>query len=271
MFDLLHMDLRRLRRDKAAWIVFAVFCGVLLFVCGMMALTSSEAFVEKMYSLGGQVSVTVNEQREMVQDAAETREMLAGGSHADFFYGTFCTGGGLSVFIVILSTLFVCEDFTSGFSKNIFSVHQRKTPYILSKSLTLLCATTGFLAAGILLCEVFIALFGLPLAASPLADYAKYILQAWLTVAAFAVQNVFFSVWTRNIALSMILSFVCAGGVVSMALGSAGRLFGLDLTRFTIAGAAAGDGLSIFSAAVCLVWIAVYAAFGTLALRRRDI
>ena len=41
MFDLLHMDLRRLVRDRALYIILAVFGVILLFVCVMMALTSN--------------------------------------------------------------------------------------------------------------------------------------------------------------------------------------------------------------------------------------
>ena len=111
----------------------------------------------------------------------------------------------------------------------------------------------------------------MPLAASPLADFAKYFFQAWLTVVAFAVQNVFFSILTRNIALSMILSFVCAGGLVGMTLGTIGNLFRLNLIQFTLAGVSAGNGISVFSLVVCLAWIGIYLLLGTWALRRRDI
>lgn len=66
MFDLLHMDLRRLVRDRALYIILAVFGVILLFVCVMMALTSNGDLMEKMYSLGGQVTLTVSEQGEML-------------------------------------------------------------------------------------------------------------------------------------------------------------------------------------------------------------
>ena len=48
MFDLLHMDLRRLVRDRALYIILAVFGVILLFVCVMMALTSNGDLMEKM-------------------------------------------------------------------------------------------------------------------------------------------------------------------------------------------------------------------------------
>lgn len=271
MFDLLHMDLRRLVRDRALYIILAVFGVILLFVCVMMALTSNGDLMEKMYSLGGQVTLTVSEQGEMLRDAADAQLLLAQTTRANFFYTVFCSGGGLSVFIVILSTVFVYEDFSSGFAKNIFSVHRRGVSYLLSKSAAMLCAVTGFLVFGTLFTHLLVTLFRMPLAAGTLSDFARYFFQAWLTVVALAVQNVFFVVWTRSIAVSMILSFCCAGGVFGIVLGSVGKLFRLDLVRFTLAGACAGDGLNVFSAVVCLCWIGVYLFLGTWALRRRDI
>lgn len=271
MFDLLRMDLRRLARDKATYIILATFCAIMVLVCGMMALEANDALMEGAYSLGGGASLTITEHTEMIQDAAEAQQLLAGSSRANFFYTTFCSGGGLSVFIIILSTLFVCADFSSGFAKNIFSLRQRKAPYILSKSLTLLCALTGFLLVGGVLLEVLFRVFRLPLAPSPLSEYAAYFLQAWLTTAAFTVQNVFFSVWLRNAAGSMILSFVCAGGVLGILLDFLGGLLGLKLAPFTLAGAVSGMGLSAFSAVVCVVWLGIYLLLGAVTLRRKDI
>ena len=156
MFDLLHMDLRRLVRDRALYIILAVFGVILLFVCVMMALTSNGDLMEKMYSLGGQVTLTVSEQGEMLRDAADAQLLLAQTTRANVFYTVFCSGGGLSVFIVILSTLFVYEDFSSGFAKNIFSVHRRGVSYLLSKSAAMLCAVTGLLVFGTLFTQLHV-------------------------------------------------------------------------------------------------------------------
>lgn len=278
MFDLLRMDLRRMRRAKAFWVTLAIFCGIVLLLCVGLAITSNADLVMKFADLGGKIIVDgaaatdpSQAQSELLQEAAEAKAELAGMSKAQFFYSLFCQGGGLSVFIAILTAIFVCEDFSSGFAKNIFSVRSRGVSYVLSKGLTLFCTTGVFIAICFLLAQACFFLLRMPLMPSGAAEYAKYLLQAWVVVGAFAVQTVFFSVWLRNVGLGIVLSFVCGGGVVAMGLQSCAQLFGFDLMPYLLFHGLMTDGLTLQSVFVCLGWSVFYLLLGTVALRRKDI
>ena len=278
MFNLLHMDLRRMSRDKAFWVVLAVLVVVLVFLCSMLAITSNEGSLVKFASVGG--TVTVNgetysdpalAQAELAAEAAEAQAELASMNKATFFYQFFSQGGGLSVFIAILSTLFICADFSSGFVKNIFSVRNRGFSYIAAKAVTLTCATAAFIGVIFVLAQLCFVAFGLPLAPAGAAEYASYLLQAWVMGSAFAIQNLFFCVWLRSVALGITLSFVCGGGIAAMLLQNVLGLFGLDPTPYLLFGTMTNNGFTLQGTVVCLVWSAFYMALATLILRRKDI
>ena len=278
MFDLLRMDLRRMAKAKAFWVTLIIFCGVILLLCITMTITADAELVTRLASWGG--TVTINgqaitdagqAQAELIAEAAEARAELQSMSKPQFFYSLFCQGGGLSVFIAILCTLFVCADFSSGFAKNIFSVRRRGPSYLLAKAVTMICTTGVFILLCTVLCQVCFAVLRMPLQPGTLPEYAKYLLQAWVAISAFAIQNVFFCVWLRSVGLGMVLSFVCAGGVAAMAIESLTRLFGLNLTPFLLFGATATNGLTLGGLAACVVWSAVYLLLGTVILRRKDI
>lgn len=278
MFDLLRMDLRRMARGKAFWVTLAVFCGVILLLCTTMAVTADADLVTKFASWGGTVTVngqTITDaaqaQAELIAEAAEARAELESMNKAQFFYSLFCQGGGLSVFIAILSTLFVCEDFSSGFAKNIFSVRRRGASYLLAKAAAMVCATGVFILLCTALCQVCFIALRMPLQPGTAAEYARYLLQAWVAVSAFAIQNIFFCVWLRSVGLGIVLSFVCAGGVAAMAIEAVTRLFRLNPTPFLLFGATMTDGLTPAGAVVCAVWSAIYLLLGTVVLRRKDI
>lgn len=278
MLNMLHMDLRRMRGAQAFWVTLAIFCGIVLLLCVGLAITSNADLMTKFAAMGGTLTVdgeTLSDpsmaQSELLAEAAEARAELTAMSKARFFYSLFCQGGGLSVFVAILTAIFVCEDFSSGFAKNVFSVRNRGVSYMLAKSLTLFCTTGVYIAICFVLAQVCFVVLGMPLIPSTVGEYAKYLLQAWVVVGVFAVQTAFFSVWLRSVGLGIVLSFVCGGGVVAMLLQSFTHLFGINLMPYLLFGCLTADGLTVRSILVCLGWSLFYLLVGTVALRRKDI
>lgn len=271
MFNLLHMDLRRLRRGKVFYIMLAVFAAIVLFTTFMIFLTSNPALAQAFAGVGISVNVTDMETREIIQDANQMLAMVTSMTKAEFFYSIICKGGGLAVLVAILSTLFVCEDFSGGFAKNIFSIHERRSGYIVAKAVTMMCASGVLALVGTLLSYLFVALFRLPMANGELSTALSYLLQAWLVGSAFAVQNIFLCVLTRSIALGIVGSFICAGGVAAMVPESVLGLFRLSVMEYTLYGCTTAPGLTVKMVLVCAAWIAVYLVLGTLVLRKKDI
>lgn len=278
MFNLLHMDLRRMATDKAFWVNLTILIAVMLFLCSMLAITSNEDSLVNFAAMGGKITVngeTITDpelaQAELAAEAAEAQAELAGMNKAQFFYQFFSQGGALSVFMAILSTLFVCADFSSGFVKNIFSVRNRGLSYIAAKAVTLTCATAAFISILFVLAQICFWAFRLPLASASAAEYISYLLQAWVMGSAFAIQNLFFCVWLRSIALGITLSFVCGGGVAAMLLQNVLRLFGFDPTPYLIFGTMTNIGITLQGTVVCLAWSAFYLALAIFILRKKDI
>ena len=202
----------------------------------------------------------------------------------------------MTVLMAVISSIAVCDDFSTGFSKNIFSFHIGKTSYIISMLCMLAAVSAFFIAA---LSGFTFLLFRVMGFENPLGSSWRLLLMfliGWLGLVSLTAQNLFFCVLTGSPVLSIILSIACglgaAAGVLQLAVG----MTGLHIAEFFpsynvlmapyISGSSAAANHSLLAAMlgknitvsapllsviVSLFWTAVYSLLAAAVLKKKDI
>ena len=216
MFNLLRMDLRRLFRTRSFYIVLAVTAAIIVFMSVMMAAVADPERLEALESTG--VVVTDGSDGEI---RAELMRM----TQLEFAHE--CMGSGfLLIMVGIGVTLFVHNDFSSGFVKNICAVRPRRPEYVLSKALVAGVYSAALTVLGILLLTTLPILAGLPLTASPVARILQYSFWLWLPCWAFGLTGVLLVLLTRGTTLGILVAVFSGGGVVAMLVQGLCQKFG---------------------------------------------
>ena len=126
MFNLLRMDLYRVKRSKSVYICFGTLLAATVFVFGMMWLLATPQGQEISLRIGMLSANEVNESNYILE-----------GYDSLIFYRDICLdGGAYNLIFGIWVMLFVCADFQSGFIKNVMALHQNRWNYIGSKVMT---------------------------------------------------------------------------------------------------------------------------------------
>ena len=136
----------------------------------------------------------------------------------------------MSTLIVIVSSVIVCDDFTTGFGKNIFSYYPKRRDYIFSKLLTL-----GFVSGFFLLFLTGATLLLFPAAGfqNPLGNpvqLAAMLVLGWAGLFSLCAQNLLFCMLTRRVLVSVLLSVSCALGLFGAAADFMAGLFGVHIS-----------------------------------------
>lgn len=256
MLNLFRMDLRRLLRGKALYILIGVLTVVVL------------------------SSVL------MAGESANITDMLGASSGGMFDMeggGGFGSGMGLSIIyglLGLIAMLFICNDYSSGFAKNIFTVHVSKRNYIVSKLLTMMVAAA--IMIGTFLVELFILclLTGKGVIIDNPLGLVMFIFQKWLISGAFAAVYIFINLLTRSKAVGSIMAFLIGMGGLVMGLQLFFGMIGIDgavITESTIYGASnlAGlefDALTLLRVfGVAAAWTVVYGFLSQKVLVAKDV
>ena len=134
--------------------------------------------------------------------------------------------------MAIVSAIFVCDDFTTGFGKNIFSYYPKRSWYIISKLMTLAIVSGFFLIVFTLLTFLSFRLMGFENAMGNLNSMMLMLVIGWLSLMSLCAQNLLFCMLTRKVVLSSILSILCGLGVVSGVLEFFSGFFGIHVGSF---------------------------------------
>ena len=269
MFNLLRMDLRRLVRTRSFYIVLAVTAGFLLLMILMVSAVSNPETLDAMQSSG--MVVVEGDDHQMGE---EIRSM----SRLEFVHE--CLGSGFLLMITCIGmTLFVNGDFSSGYVKNICFARPRRREYVLSKVLVAGMYSGVLVIVGILVSLVGPALFGLHLAASPIARILQYTFWMWLPNWAFGMLGLVLVLLTRSSTLGIIMAILSGGGVVAVLLQSLCQRFGWpDLAQYMLSMVASyqcvpmlGTEQMVMILACAAGWGLVYAAGSLIAMEKRDI
>lgn len=225
MFNLLRMDLRRLFRTRSFYIVLAVTAAMFVFMTAMMAAVADPERLEALESTGMVATDRSND---------DIRAELMGMTQLEFAHE--CMGSG---FLLIMTgigvTLFVHNDFSSGFVKNICFARPRRREYVLSKALVTGVYSVILTTLSILLLVTLPILAGLPLTASPVGYILQYSFWIWLPCWAFGLTGMLLVLLTRGTTLGILAAVFSGGGVVAILVQSLCQKFGWpDLAQYML-------------------------------------
>ena len=108
----------------------------------------------------------------------------------------------------IMLSFFVCDDFSSGFAKNIFTVHANRFDYIVSKILSMMVASGVLMLLSLIESIGFCLISGI--AIGNIGGIIVFWVEKWLLSAAFAAAILFVSLLVRNKGLGFL--FACLFG-----------------------------------------------------------
>ncbi|MEZ3485111.1 MAG: ABC transporter permease [Lachnospiraceae bacterium] len=208
MFNLLRMDLYRVKRSKSLYICFLLLMLATVLVYGMMWMLETPK--------GQEISLRIG----MItpQEAAEAGSILDGIDSLGFFRQISLDGGMYNLIFGIWVMLFVCADFQSGFIKNIMAMHQNRWNYIGSKVMTAWIVDGCYLGLHFLFALLMNRLFGNLVPYAGWGDAAFYLSWVWFVTAAFASLIIFICVLTRSVAAGSLAAVLLGGGPVVMTL-----------------------------------------------------
>ena len=208
----------------------------------------------------------------------EMRADILGMTQLDFVHE--CMGSG---FLLIMAgigvTLFVHNDFSSGFVKNICFARPRRREYVLSKLLAAGVYSALLTALSVLLLTTLPILTGLPLSASPAGRILQYGFWIWLPCWAFGLTGELLVLLTRGTTLGILTAVFSGGGVVAVLVQNLCQRFGWpDLAQYMLSMVASyqcvpllGTEQMIMILACAIGWGLVYAAGSLIAMEKRDI
>jgi|GEM_PF-1171297 len=205
----------------------------------------------------------------------------AGGTE-DAMMGNMMGVGMAFMVISIFYTLFICQEFTSGFAKNIFARHANPIRYIGGKLLSLTVSGSIMLLAFLLISMILMALAGggviLP---GGVVGLFGLIVGKILSVATLASLIIFTCLFARKSVVGIIVGIVVAMGAIPMVLNLVGSIVGLpwiaEIMKYTISGLSGLPTLTFSATTLAIViignfiWSALFAALGSRAVKLKDI
>lgn len=208
MFNLLRMDLYRVKRSKSVYVCFGLLLLATVLVFGMMWLLETPQ--------GQEISVPLG--MLTPEEVKESGSILDGVDTLGFFRQICLDGGMYNLIFGIWVMLFVCADFQSGFIKNIMALHQNRWNYIGSKVLTAGIVDFGYLVLHLLFALLMNRMFGNLVPYAGWRDIVFYLSWVWLVTTAFAALIIFICILTRSVAAGSVAAVLLGGGVVVMSL-----------------------------------------------------
>ena len=204
MFNLLHMDCRRLVKSRSFYITLSVV-AVLIVLVNLLSVTISDPdFLDSMEAVGAEINEYDRQTSEFIRQMGQldlAQEILGGG------FLLLATGIGVTVFF--------SQDFTSGYVKNIGTVQPSRKRYVLEK-----VVFTG-LYSGVLTVLSMLLTLGTPILVNfyPRPDsflaIAQYTVFLWLPSWAFGLMALFMVLLSRNNVLGILMSLASGMGLTA--------------------------------------------------------
>lgn len=217
MFNLLRMDLYRMKRSKFLYVCFACLLFTIALCYLMIYLVSTPRGQETALRLGMVVT----------GDLEEGSALLEGVNLLDMFRQSDMDGGMYSVVFGIAVALLVCGDYQGGAMKNIMALHRQRWTYIGSKLMAAGILNVLYLALSFAFNALMNLLFGNMVSMAQWSSICFYMAWVWLVSMAFAALIIFLSVFSRSTTVAVVASVIAGSGIAVMALYSITNQFGL--------------------------------------------
>lgn len=266
MFNLLRMDLYRLKRSRSVYICFAILF-VMTIICfwfvWMTATPQGDAFAAK---IG--IAESLREDRLSVENY-DTLLM---------FREIAMDGGGYSVILGILVTLFVCLDFQSGFMKNIMSLQRSRWKYIISKTITAGILSGIYLILQYAFCILLNLMSRQMVPFTDFRDVLFYLANAWINTTAFSALIIMICVFARSGSAGILTALLLGSGIAqTILLGFTGLFHMTGWQYYTLyynlvlaPSSCSGIG-DLRGIVVGLVFLVFYSVIAAVSLARQDI
>lgn len=204
MFNLLRMDLYRMKRSRSVYICLGLLFLAAITCFAMMWLLAAPQGQEKAIRIGMLTA----------EEAPSYQDMLDGVDTLEMFREIALDGGAYCAILGICVILFVCMDHQSGFLKNILALYQNRWVYVGSKLLAASILNLLYLIVNYLLVLLLNVLFGRMLPWAPLGNVLFYMAWIWLLTTAFAALMLLVCVCTRSAAAGVFAALLLGSGVV---------------------------------------------------------
>lgn len=192
-------------------------------------------------------------------------------------------GIGMAFMVIgIYYSLYICQEFTSGFAKNIFARHANPIRYIGGKLLSLTVAGSIMLLVFVLISMILMAIVGgsIVLSGGVVGLLALFIGKIF-AVATLASLILFTCIFVRKPVVGILVGIVVAMGAIPMVLSLVGSSLGLpwiaDIMKYTISGLSSMSTLAFSSVTLAtviignIIWTAVFTMLGSRAVKLKDI
>lgn len=268
MFNLLRMDLYRIKRSKFIYVCF---------VCMLAVIALCYLLVWLMGTPEGQKTALKIGMLEL-SELEEGQNLLEGANLLGMFRESNMDGGLYNLIFGIAVALLVCGDYQQGFMKNIMSLHRERWTYIGSKLMASAILNLLYLVAS----YAFTALMNLVFQGMvPWADWREtlfYLGWAWVLTTGFAALIIMLCVLSRSTTIGVLGAVLLGSGLVVSLLQSITSQFHLDgwveytiyynLTFGPSAYTSVGD---LRGVAVGIAFLAIYGIASVAAVMKRDI
>lgn len=265
MFNMIRMDVYRLFRYKAFYIIIAIAAFTAVIGQTLFYLFSRPDILNSLQQTGALAPSDI--------------EFFNIGKLTvlEYIDQSMFKGGMYSVMLCILSTLFIGADFSSGYIKNILAYRGNKFSYIISKLVTLI--TAGFILSLVMMLIALVMAMILPIGYLPssFADIASYYLTLQLLSAGLIGMTLFAMLLTRRESAGIGISIVIGGGILSMLLEQLLHLFGRSMVPFSLILKQAQiptvfePMVNINYCLTGLIWCVIYLMLGAFFLYKKDV
>lgn len=268
MFNLLRMDLYRMKRSKSVYICFGCILGVIFLSYLMVWLLATPKGQETALRIGMLEPAEIQEGQAMLAEA----DLLA------MFREANMDGGMYSLIFGIAVTLLVCGDYTGGFVKNIMSLHRQRWAYIGSKLMAVGILNFLYLILSFVGNIVVNQLFGRMVPGADWKDVLFYLGWAWLLTMGFAALIILLCVLSRSTTIGVLGAVLGGSGLIVSILYNITSQFHLggwleytiyyNLTYGPSAYTSAGD---LRGAVIGMAFAAIYTAGAVATVIKQDV
>lgn len=204
MFNLLRMDLRRLFKNRSFYITLCVM-AIMIVLVNLMALTMSDPeFLDAMEAGGAEISEYDRQEGELIRNFSQLQ------------LADECFNNGFLLLVTGISVaIFISQDFTSGFMKNIGVIQPGRRKYVAEKGLLIGLHSGIVTVLAVSLALLSPLLMGFAPRTDSLPDILQYTFFLWLPNWAFGVMALFMVLLSRSSTLGILMSLASGLGLTA--------------------------------------------------------
>ncbi|MCI8884782.1 MAG: ABC transporter permease [Dorea sp.] len=215
MFNLLNMDLYRVKRSRSCYICLGIFLIGMVVMYGLLWLMAVPE--------GQKISVDIGMLTAVQVDEMST--IMDGTDSLILFRQASLDGGMYNIVLGVWVALFVCSDYQSGFIKNILALHQNRWNYVGSRIMTVGIVNLCCLILNLIFALVMNRVAGDMVPYAGWEDYLFYMSWVWLLTTAFASLMILICVLTRSVAAGSVAAVLLGSGVIVLPVYSILNMF----------------------------------------------